>query len=153
MAENQWGCVTMAACCGSCSSVKSHGSVWCSVGAVRRWRWARSVLPGLPLPCSGAPPVQLVGTQHLQGCENQIGFSFQLFLHKESEAWTTDLGAGNFSWTPRNPHSSCRAPGQCEGPVARPRNIGGSKVMGTGDSRERQGLQTVGNSSNTCRFF
>lgn len=73
------------------------------------------VSPVLPVRCA---PTQLVGMQLLQGCKNQVGFSHQLLLHKEDGARTADQGAGNISWTLRNPFSSSQSPRQWEGAVA-----------------------------------
>lgn len=101
---------------GSCCSVKSQGLVWCSMGAVRcRQCQAQSVL--LCLPCPACLP-QLVGMQLLQGCKKQVGFSHQLLLHKEDGARTADQGAGNISWTLRNPFSSSQSLRQWEAAAA-----------------------------------
>lgn len=56
-----------------------------------------------PLCCLSGVLPQLAGMQYLQGCENQVGFSHQSLLHKESGARAADQGAGNISWALRNP--------------------------------------------------
>lgn len=90
-----------------------HGGLLDAVSA--RHSQSYCVSPVLPVRCA---PTQLVGMQLLQGCKNQVGFSHQLLLHKEDGARTADQGAGNISWTLRNPFSSSQSPRQWEAAAA-----------------------------------